>query len=180
MRRSFKVLLSNAFVCMQKSVQKSDAMVSRLTKNNNVNATRLILRPKNHIHFALKKTARRALPICTYERIFFCVFLRFFFSCCSLLPFFRSLARARVSVVLEFSSNTTRPHEEHQQQRDVHEDDVLLLHRLLLPFVVVFFFSETVEASSWTTGRRRREKKEFHREIFNFSIFTAIVGGKSG
>ena len=169
-------------MCAKKRAKKQDAMVSRLTKNN-VNATRLILRPKNHIHFALKKTARRALPtICIRdERIFFClcVFALLLLVLCSLLPFFRSLALARVSVVLEFSSNNTRPHEEQQQQRDVHEDDVLLLHRLLLPFVVVFFFSETVEASSWTTGRRR-EKKEFHREIFNVSIFTAIVGGKSG
>ena len=157
-------------------------MVSRLTKNNNVNATRLILRPKNHIHFALKKTARRALRD---ERIFFCVcvFALLLFVLLSSAIFSLARALARVSVVLEFSSNTTRPHEElYQQQRDVHEDDVLLLHRLLLlPFVVVVFFSETVAASSWTTGRRRREKKELHREIFNFSIFTAIiVGGKSG
>ena len=118
------------------------------------------------------------------EFFFVCVFLRFFFfSRCSLLPFFRSLALALASRSFWNSHPILRDHdEEHQQQRDVHEDDVLLLHRLLLlPFVVVFFFSETVAASSWTTGRRRREKKEFHREIFNFSIFTAIiVGGKSG
>lgn len=149
-----------------------------------MNATRLILRPKNHSFISLSKKlhAELYLPYAYVMReFFFCVFLRFFFSCCALFCHFfaRSLA-SRVSVVLEFSSNNTRPHEEQQQQRDVHEDDVLLLHRLLLlPFVVVFFFSETVEASSWTTGRRR-EKKEFHREIFNVSIFTAIVGGKSG
>ena len=162
---------------MQKSVQKSDTNVSRLTKNNNVNATRLL--DQKIIFISLSKKLHAELYPYAYvmREFFLCVFLRFFFSCCSLLPFFRSLAR--VSVVLEFSSNNTRPHEEQQQQRDVHEDDVLLLHRLLLPFVVVFFFSETVEASSWTTGRRR-EKKEFHREIFNVSIFTAIVGGKSG
>ena len=84
-------------VCMcAKKRAKKHAMVSRLTKNNNVNATRLILRPKNHIHFALKKTARRALPtICIRdERIFFvCVFALLLFVLLSSAIF--SLARSR-------------------------------------------------------------------------------------
>ena len=85
-------------VCMyaKKRAKKQDAMVSRLTKNNNVNATRLIIRPKNHIHFALKKTARRALPtICIRdERIFFvCVFALLLFVLLSSAIF--SLARSR-------------------------------------------------------------------------------------